>query len=277
MLRPPSGMPFRKGPLSSDKYAHTTTTFRNVLPNVPTNPGKHGWAYVSSGRHVSLPDLSSGSVCAAHVLCHVFSPDLSSACPRATPHVFAGPVFGKRLCHVSFAGSVLAKCVRLPTCYAKCLRQASSLAYVLRHVSLPDLVFACPCVFAPVGAGPTWLHCAEHAGQRSALRQGLWTPTCLRSDKYLRPDCVFKRPRVFAAFAWHVSADAQVSSQTFLGSLSPKPQVSSKCVFGLRAICASPRRPQCTKATPNLLTFGSVAETCTLALHSPVAEVSELP
>ena len=46
---------------------------------------------------------------------------------------------------------------------------------------------------------------------------------------------------VFAVFTQHVSADAQVSSQTVLGNVSPVPHVSSKCVFVLLAICAPPQ------------------------------------
>ena len=92
-----------------------------------------------------------------------------------------------------------------------------------------------PCVFATTRtfARPvfgrcfltrTWLHPAKHLGQGSARARVL--AVCLRLA------------------ARQVSADTQVSLQTVLRNLSPRPHLSSKCVFGPRAICAHPKRPQ---------------------------------
>ena len=156
----------------------------------------------SSRRHASSLELSSKSVCACP---HVF----------ATPRVFAGPVFRKRL--------RLSTYPREATCLRRTfLREVSSLAHV------PSL---------HVGASLTWLHCGKRLA-REVFPGSLRTPTCLCSNKCLCRERVFRRPRFFAVLTWHVSADAQVSSKTVLGSLSPKPQVSSKHVFGLGVICA---------------------------------------
>ena len=164
---------------------------------------------VSSGRRVSSPDLSSGSV-------------FARPCVFATTRVFAQPVFGK--------------CLRDDACLRRtCLREVSSPSHVSsrRRLSSPDLssgrVFARPRVFTTARAlarpvfgkcllGRSWLHFWTGLGKDSALGRCLREDTCLRddtsSDTCLRRECVFRRPRVFAVFAWHVSADAYVSSQT---------------------------------------------------------------
>ena len=98
----------------------------------------------------------------------------------------------------------------------------------LRLTCLRD-VFARPRVFATTRAlarpvfgkcllGRSWLHFWTGLGKDSAPGRCLREDTCLcddtSPDTCLRRECVFRRPRVFAVFAWHVSADAYVSSKT---------------------------------------------------------------
>ena len=172
-------------------------------------------AHVSSRRRVSSPDLSSGSV-------------FARPCVFATTRVFARSVFGKCLRDDT--------CLRDDACLCRtCLREVSSPSHVSsrRRLSLPDLssgrVFARPRVVAMTRAfarpvfgkcllGRSWLHFWTGLGKDSVLGRCLREDTCLRddtsSDTCLCRECVFRRPRVCAVFAWHVSADAYVSSQT---------------------------------------------------------------
>ena len=172
-------------------------------------------AHASSRRRVSSPELSSGSV-------------FARPCVFATTPVFPRPVFGKCLGDDT--------CLRDDACLRlTCLREVSSPSHVSsrRRLSLPDLslrrVFARPYVFATTRAfarpvfgkcllARSWLHFWTCLGKDSALGKCVREDTCLRddtsSDTCLRRECVFRRPRVFAVFAWHLSADAYVSSQT---------------------------------------------------------------
>ena len=177
---------------------------------------------VYSQRCVSSPDLSSGSVFARP---RVFA-DLSLGSGFARPCVFAMT----RL----FARPVFRKCLRPPMCLhddahlrQTCLRGVFSRSHVssrgrVSSLSSPDLssgrAFARPRVFATMRAFARpvfgtcllvgrWLHSWKCPGKSSALGKCLQTPTCLRSQKCLRQEGVFKHPRVFAVFAWHVSAD----------------------------------------------------------------------
>ena len=96
-----------------------------------------------------------------------------------------------------------------------------------RHVYMSSgSVFACQRVFATPRSSPdlSWGACLPPPA-RDVLTQGsvlvkcVLTPTSLRDTTCLRLESVFRHPRVFT---WHVSADAQVSSQITLGSLSPR-------------------------------------------------------
>ena len=103
------------------------------------------------------------------------SPDLSSGRVFALPRVFTRtPVLAV------LARPVFGTCLRTP--------------------------FARP-VFGTCLLMGRWLRFWKCLGKSSALGKCLRTPTCLRSEKHLRQEGVFKHPRVFAVFAWHVSAD----------------------------------------------------------------------
>ena len=113
---------------------------------------------------------------------------------------------------------------------------------------------------------PTYIHCihlffeistlALHTSRRACSRRHVSSPdpssesVCLpirlRDDTSLHPECVFWRLTVCAVFDWYASADAHLSARTVLESVRRRPQVFSKCVFGLRAkrLPPPPRRPQ---------------------------------
>ena len=101
----------------------------------------------------------------------------------ATTHVFARPVFGKRLCP--------------PMSHVSSRRRASSPHLSSGRVFARPRVFAATRAFARAVFGNcplvhTWFHFWECLGKDSALG----------------------RPGVFAVFAWHMSDDSYVSSQT---------------------------------------------------------------
>ena len=126
-------------------------------------------------------------------------------------------------------------------------------------------LFARP-VFGSVCAGPCFF-VMTRVFAPPVFGRCLRPPMCLRDDACLRevsahvhvslrrrvpsPDLPSGRclVRVFApknVLGRNVSSNACVFSQTVLPNLSLRPHVSSKCVFGLRAICAPPGRPQWT-------------------------------
>ena len=143
-------------------------------------------AHVSSRRWVCSPDLSSRA--------HVFATMRVFATKLASPELSSQGVFARQ--RVFTTTRVLARPV-----FGTCLSRPRLFA---------TLAFARP-VFGNCLLARTWLHSCKCLGKGFAVGKWLRTPTCLRSEKchdVSSPGCVFRRPRVFAVFTWHVSADA---------------------------------------------------------------------
>ena len=128
--------------------------------------------------------------------------DLSSGhvfthpCVFATTRIFARPVFGK--------------CLRVPLC-----------------LSSPDLssrgVFAHPRGFTP-----------GNVLSRAAFSRSVFGRPCVFGSKSVFAGNVSSDAMCLRGLAQRVPANTHVCSQTILGSPSPRPHVSSKCVFGIQ-------------------------------------------
>ena len=162
-----------------------------------------------------------------------------------TMSVFARPAFARCLpAPICLCGDA---CVRNAAClHLNCLREVSSRPMCLCRPVVGS-VFARPRVLATTRVFACHVYSRRHGGsspdlssgrvlarprvlattralarpvfevplaRARAVRSGIFSGRLpdLRS-RNLRHECVFRRPRVFAVFAWHASADVWVSSQ----------------------------------------------------------------